>query len=171
MFRIESYIFVNEMGHQMDFPTKNSISEEVTVNIRVFGMNPAHSRRFFVFSLSLFVTLSILVGFTNQAVAQTSSQLTGTVTDPSGAVLTAAGVVVRNLDTGMIRNTTSGDSGRFQVLSLPVGNYEVVVSKHGFAQTTRTGVRLDVGEDADVVIRLALSGEKQQVLCMPTPRL
>lgn len=134
------------------------------MNTCAFRANRVHARRIFVSSLSLFIALTMLPRLTPHAVAQTSSQLTGTVTDPSGAVLSAASVVVKDVDTGMIRNTVTDDSGRFQVLSLPVGNYEIVVNKKGFAQETRTGVRLAVGEDADVGIRLTLSGEKQQVV-------
>ncbi len=121
----------------------------------------------FVFAAVLaqpFLLLLLLAVGAFPAWAQTGAGLSGMITDQTGATLRDVAVTIKNVDTGMIRNTTTGDSGRFQVLSLPVGNYEVAVSKQGFAETTRTGVRLDVGKDADVVIRLALSGEKQQVV-------
>ena len=96
--------------------------------------------------------------------AQASSRLTGKVTDPSGAVVAAANVEVKNTDTGMTRSTMTDAQGRFEVPALPVGNYEITVNKERFAQATRNGVRLVVGEDADVSISLQLRGEKQQVV-------
>ncbi|MFZ1014121.1 MAG: carboxypeptidase regulatory-like domain-containing protein [Terracidiphilus sp.] len=95
--------------------------------------------------------------------AQTSSSLTGTVTDPSGARIDGANVTVRNVNTGMERVTVSGSGGRYQVLALPVGDYEVVVTKSGFVQTTRTGIHLVVGQDATAQIGLAIGGVQQQI--------
>ena len=129
-----------------------------------FRTDPLHARRIFIFSLTILISFSILAGFTPDAAAQTWSRLAGTVFDPSGAVLTGASVAVKNVDTGMIRTTTTDASGRFEIPSLPVGNYEITVNKQGFASTTRTGVHLAVGEDAVVGIRLGLRGERRRVV-------
>lgn len=127
-------------------------------------LRPARSRITFVFALVLPVCSIFVPGLPPAAFAQTASSLGGTVSDPSGAVVISAGVTVKNIDTGMARNTTTDDAGRFQVPSLPVGDYEIVVNKSGFAPATRTGVHLVVGQDAAVSIGLKLSGEQQQVV-------
>lgn len=98
------------------------------------------------------------------AAAQTSSSLSGSVTDPSGALVSGADVTVQNLDTGASRKTTTNDAGRYEATSLPVGNYEVTASKRGLASMTRTGVHLVIGQDAEVDIRMKIVGSRQQVV-------
>src|ERR1700719_3705343 len=66
--------------------------------------------------------------------AQVAASITGAVTDPSSAPISAAAVTTRNLETGAVRNTTTDDAGRYLVLSLPVGQYEVRVTKPGFKE-------------------------------------
>ena len=59
--------------------------------------------------------------FTPALSAQVSATLSGTVTDQSGATVSGAAVTVKNLETGAIRTTTTGEAGQYQVFSLPVG--------------------------------------------------
>ena len=92
--------------------------------------------------------------FTPALSAQISATLSGTVTDQSGATVSGAAVTVKNLETGAIRTTTTGEAGQYQVFSLPVGAYEVRVTKQGFAEQIRTGIRLVVGQDARVDVTL-----------------
>ncbi len=113
---------------------------------------------------ALFAGIALIACLVPPAVAQAWSSLSGTVTDPSGALVAGASVTIRNLDTGMERIATTDDAGRYQVLLLPVGNYEVVIHKEGFALMTRTGIHLAVSQDAEIDIGLKLSREKQQVI-------
>ncbi|MGB7168105.1 MAG: carboxypeptidase regulatory-like domain-containing protein [Acidobacteriaceae bacterium] len=95
--------------------------------------------------------------------AQTASALSGTVTDPSGATVSGAAVTVRDVDTGLARTTTTDASGRYEVLSLPVGDYAVTARKVGFTDEVRTGIHLVVGQDATADLHLRVSGVQQQV--------
>jgi hypothetical protein len=95
--------------------------------------------------------------------AQTSSSLTGLVSDPSGATIAAAKVTVRNVSTEMERATTTDGAGRFQFPALPVGDYEIDASKPGFSEETRTGIHLVVGQQAAADLRLRLGQVRQQV--------
>jgi hypothetical protein len=95
--------------------------------------------------------------------AQVGAALSGTVTDPSHAVVSAAAVTVKNADTGAVRGTTTDSAGQYQVVSLPVGNYEIHVTKTGFAEAVRTGVHLVVGQDATVDFSLSLGEVSQHV--------
>ncbi|HEX8713921.1 MAG TPA: carboxypeptidase regulatory-like domain-containing protein [Terracidiphilus sp.] len=96
------------------------------------------------------------------ATAQAAS-LTGLVTDPSGAAVTGADVTVHNLNTGANRASITDESGWYQVLSLPVGEYKVTIRKKGFAEAVRNGIRLDVGQDATADVSLQIGDVRQQI--------
>jgi hypothetical protein len=97
------------------------------------------------------------------ASAQVAANLTGSVVDPSGSAVTDAAVTAQSLETGLTRETTTNQYGRYQLLALPVGIYQVSVRKPGFAEEVRTGVRLVVGQDATVNLRLRIGEVSQQI--------
>ncbi len=68
----------------------------------------------------------------------------GTVTDPSGAVLPGAKVTVKNVATGMERNTDTSADGSYALPELPIGTYTVTVTLTGFQTSVTTGVTVDV---------------------------
>jgi hypothetical protein len=70
---------------------------------------------------------------------------------------------VRNLETGSIRAAVSDGMGRYSVLSLPVGRYEIRAQKDGFRAELRTGITLVVGQEATVDLVLQLGEIRQQV--------
>ena len=84
------------------------------------------------------------------AKAQVSASLSGRVTDQTGAVVSGATVTARNMDTGRSRSTITDQAGRYELLALPIGRYEVRAVKSGFAEQVRTGILLVVGQDATV---------------------
>ncbi len=95
--------------------------------------------------------------------AQTSAILSGTVTDPSGGAIQAATVTVTNANTGGVRRTVTDAAGRYEVASLPVGDYQVRVSKPGFADELRTGVQLVVGQAATIDFTMPIGQTSQTV--------
>jgi len=95
--------------------------------------------------------------------AQVSANLSGTVTDQSAATVAGAAVSVKNLETGATRAVTTDEAGQYRVFSLPIGEYEVRVTKQGFAEQIRTGIRLVVGEDASVDVSLRVGTLSQQI--------
>ncbi|HEY6341742.1 MAG TPA: carboxypeptidase regulatory-like domain-containing protein [Bryobacteraceae bacterium] len=95
--------------------------------------------------------------------AQTSATLSGTVTDPSGGVVPNAAITVTNVDTGAVRSAVTDAAGDYQVLSLPVGDYQMRVEKSGFSAELHTGIHLAVGQTAVVDLSLRL-GESNQVI-------
>jgi len=78
----------------------------------------------------------------------------GVVRDPTNALVPGASVRVTNLETGLSRQTVTGASGRFQILLVPPGRYELACSAGGFKIARRTGFVVHAG--AVVVIDLAL---------------
>jgi predicted porin len=91
------------------------------------------------------------------ATAQNSVSLSGRVTDQTGATVPGATVTATDLDTGVVRTTVTNQSGMYQLLSLPIGHYELRVKKEGFAEGIRTGILLVVGQDATVDIKMQRS--------------
>jgi len=95
--------------------------------------------------------------------AQVSANLSGRVTDQTGAAITAAAVTVTKIDTGMTRNTVTDQAGRYLFAALPVGRYEIRASKAGFAEQLRTGIVLVVGQDATADMSLRVGKVSEQV--------
>lgn len=87
----------------------------------------------------------------------TFASLTGRVTDSAGAALPGASVVARHLERNQQQLAVAGGDGRFRLLSLPVGAYELEVSAAGFV-TRKTSVTLRVGDALDLPIALGVAG-------------
>ncbi len=102
---------------------------------------------------ALFLGLASLIW----AQAETG-QITGSVTDPSGAVVAGAAITVKNVNTGAERNDTTNSSGLYAVTNLQPGQYEVSVGAAGFA-TYKQKVGVSVGEKVGVDIRLMVGQE------------
>jgi hypothetical protein len=81
----------------------------------------------------------------------------GSVTDPSGALIPNAHVVLRSEDTGTQRSLTANASGGFVASSVAAGSYTVSVDAPGFAHYIRKGVTLTVGQSLNLNLALALS--------------
>ncbi len=95
--------------------------------------------------------------------AQVSASIKGLVTDASGAPVAGAEVSGRNIENGAVRNATTDDAGRYQMVWLAIGPYEVKVSKAGFQEAIRGEIRLVVGQEASVNLTLQVSTIKAEV--------
>jgi hypothetical protein len=97
--------------------------------------------------------------------AQVLATLSGTIRDQSGAAIADANITAKNLDTGISRTGASDRLGEYRLFALPLGEYEIRAEKDGFAQGIRTGIRLVVGQDANVDFNLRIGqvSEKIQV--------
>src|ERR1039457_4912335 len=93
--------------------------------------------------------------------AQVTAAISGQVVDASGAAVHAASIAVKSLETGAVRSTTTDEAGRFTVLSLPLGPQQVKAEKAGFKTAIRTGINLQLGQNAVVSLRLEV-GELYQ---------
>jgi len=97
------------------------------------------------------------------AQAQVSASIRGVVTDAASAPVAQAAVNVKNLETDVVRTANTDEAGRYLVLALPVGRYEVRISKSGFQDAVQSGISLVVGEEASVDLRLQVSAVKSEV--------
>lgn len=118
------------------------------------------SRLGFCFSTLVLCLLGISA---SAGAAQVSANLSGRVTDPSGAVVQSAAVTAVEDETGTSRTTLTNRAGEYQLVELPVGRYELHVKKNGFAEKIRTGIVLDVGQDATADVSLQIGQVDQHV--------
>jgi len=95
--------------------------------------------------------------------SQMSGSIGGTVTDSSGAMVAAASVSARNLETGALRTAITDGAGHYAILALGVGEYQLTVVKAGFEETARSGIHLDVGAEAEVDFRLKVGSVHARV--------
>ena len=85
--------------------------------------------------------IACLALFTPRAAfAQASAGITGTVTDPSGAVIAGVQVTIKNDDTGVVNKVVTGSAGTYILKGLTPGRYDVTFEATGF----KTGVKKDV---------------------------
>jgi Carboxypeptidase regulatory-like domain/TonB dependent receptor-like, beta-barrel len=100
-----------------------------------------------------------------QMAAQTANTgaLTGTVTDPSGAVIAGAKVTVTNLATGQSRTVTTDSKGSYQISLLPPGNYSVHFEAEGFKATDVPSITVNVTETPVLNRTLEVGTSTQQV--------
>src|SRR4051794_16851807 len=92
----------------------------------------------------LFLILNIAIALFGQASA-INGDISGTVTDPSGAPVPDAKVTAKNTRTGYEQTVATSTSGQYRVTVLPLGDYEVSVDASGFSPYRRTGIALSAG--------------------------
>ncbi len=111
------------------------------------------------------VAAFLLAGSALVAHAQVvGATLSGTVRDSSGAALSGATVLVRQLETGASRKLTTGADGRYAAPSVPVGNYTVTAAHDGFAAQERTGISLVVAQSLEVDFQLSIDSVRTDVV-------
>ena len=94
----------------------------------------------------------------------TTATLSGTVTDPTGAVIPNANVTLKNQASGDTRQSKSNGSGDFSFSAVPVGDYEVDVDASGFQAYKGTAIHLDPGDQRSLrEVKLAAGSEAQTV--------
>src|SRR5215475_8036981 len=91
-----------------------------------------------------------------------SGDLTGTVTDPSGAVVSGATVTLQSSSTGATRNSTTGANGTYRFSLLAPGSYLVTVTASGFSKA-QTQTAVNIGQATVADIKMAVGANTQTV--------
>lgn len=102
--------------------------------------------------------------------AQTNfGRISGTVTDPTGAAVTGANVVIRNTDTQATRTEKTDDHGFYAVENLPIGPYAVEVNHPGFKRNIQPGYTIvaDGHISANVSLQMGESSQTVEVTAAP----
>src|SRR5580692_2661008 len=66
--------------------------------------------------------------------------ITGTITDPAGAVVPNAPIEAKNVATGAVYAAAASGTGNYTIAQLPIGTYDLSVSVSGFKKYVRTGI-------------------------------
>src|SRR4051812_44921198 len=121
-------------------------------------LNAALALSLLVFAGTMATTLAP-VAF---AQSNISGDITGTVTDASGAALPNAQVTVTSIEKGQAKAVITDKVGDFRVPLLPPGNYEIKVSANGF-QPARVQVKVSAGTTTPVSIAVAVGSASTTV--------
>jgi len=105
---------------------------------------------------------ALLAGVSGICLAQTA-QLTGRVTDSSGAVLPGAAIIVSNVKTGISRTVVSNEEGYYSAPFLLPATYRITVQHVGFRSITRDEITLSVDQVARLDFSLELEGLREEV--------
>jgi hypothetical protein len=111
----------------------------------------------------LFCSLALLLVFAGSTWAQTETgQVTGTITDASGAAIANANITIKSVNTGLTRQTTTNSSGIYTASGLKPDQYEVRVESQGFQSFARR-VDVAVGSYNEVSAQLTVGGAAETV--------
>lgn len=124
-------------------------------------------RRTLTYASGLAVLLALLIGSPSRLFAQlavTTATLSGTVTDPSGAVIPQATVQLTSAQNGITRSVTADEAGRYLFSQLPPSTYSLSIQAKGFQTYKQTGIVLDAGQSATQNVALTVGTETQQVV-------
>ena len=109
-----------------------------------------------VLLLSLLVCLSL-------AAQKYTGTIRGTITDPSGAVVSGAEVTVTNRGTGASRTATTSSEGTYAFPDLEAGVYDANVKHPNFRESLSKGIEVHVSSEAVTNIALQLGSVSEQV--------
>jgi Carboxypeptidase regulatory-like domain len=121
-----------------------------------------------ILHVSFFASIALLSSPTLFA-QSTGGRIRGTVTDQSGATVTAAKVVITNQATGSQRDTETGANGEYMFLEVPVGTYEIEINQTGFKKYLRKGIAVDLNQilSVDVILQVGTATETIEVTGAP----
>ena len=110
--------------------------------------------------LGLFIAPTLLYPVYAQNV---TGAVTGTVTDPTGAVIPQAHVSVKNVATGVVTEATTNTDGVYNVRFLPIGQYTVTIDSAGFAPESVPPFALEINQTAKIDGKLSAGGATSTV--------
>lgn len=93
--------------------------------------------------LSFLLALALM---SSAAYGQSTASIVGTATDQSGAVIPNARITITNIETGLVRSTTTNSTGSYAAHELPIGQYRIHAEGSGFRSYETTGITLNVND-------------------------
>src|SRR5882724_7471061 len=97
-------------------------------------------------------TLALLFSLSALTFGQSFTSLTGTVTDPTGAVIPSASLILANVDNGSQRDATSDAQGRYTFAQVQPGTYRLTAKSSGFNDVVVNNLRLLVSTPATLSV-------------------
>jgi len=89
--------------------------------------------------------------------------ITGTVSDPAGAVVANAPIQAKNTGTGVEYSSATSTTGNYTIAQLPPGTYQVNVTVPGFKKYSRSGLQVEVAQTLRVDISLEVGSAAESV--------
>ncbi|HYT74432.1 MAG TPA: carboxypeptidase regulatory-like domain-containing protein, partial [Vicinamibacterales bacterium] len=111
------------------------------------------------------------LGTLARAQGATSQTLSGTVTDPSGAVIPGADVAAKHTETGVVTNAVTNSGGAFSMPSMRIGTYTVTVTLQGFKTFVIQNVVLTAASPANVKATMEVGGVSEQITVSSTSEI
>ena len=96
--------------------------------------------------------------------AQTTSSLSGTVSDPSGAVVPLAAIALTNVGTGLVENAVSDKAGRYSFPQVPTGKYKITAKAAGFNEEIVSNIEILVGTATTVNVTFLKVGSTSDTI-------
>ena len=116
-----------------------------------------------LFRTLLVGALSVLLTTTSALAQLSTAQLSGRVTDDSGAVLPGVTVTATQVETGLTRSVTTDENGTYVLLNLPTGPYRLEAMLQGFRTYSQTGIVLQVAASPVINVSLAIGSLEETV--------
>lgn len=126
-----------------------------------------HMTKHLIGILSVLLVLCLLPS--RSAAQLTTATMVGTITDPSGAVVSGAQVTIVNTSTHFTRKVVSNGSGAYRIDLLPIGTYTMTVEAASFKKFVQTNIALNVNQVANVGAVLQLGGSQETVTVTSEP--
>ncbi|HYP13666.1 MAG TPA: TonB-dependent receptor, partial [Bryobacteraceae bacterium] len=112
-----------------------------------------------------FLVVVVSLGLQSAAFGQGDrGTITGTVTDPGGAVVPNAAITAINTETGARYESVSTGTGNYTLVSIPAGVYNLEVASPGFGKFVQQGIRVQVAVAARIDVTLQVSSTSESVL-------
>src|SRR5271157_2106108 len=110
------------------------------------------------------LALTLLAPLTSYSQQVAVAQVSGQLTDPSGAAVPDAAVKLIETNRGVPHDTTSNGDGRYVLPGLPVGPYRLEVSKTGFKTYVQSGIVLQVNDHVTLNVTMQLGAVTESVV-------
>ncbi len=117
-------------------------------------------------ALTAMIVLIVVLGIVPSpplSAQEAGGTIVGTVTDPSGAAVASASVIIKNVATGIERNSTTNADGVYTAPNLIPGTYEVTITSAGFSTVVVQGIGLLAGEKREVSVAMKLGQVSDKV--------
>ena len=101
--------------------------------------------------------------WTHAQIATTTATISGTITDPTGAVLPNATVTLASSEKGIIRTFTTENAGRYLFTELPPSTYTLKIKANGFKVYEQIGIMLNAAQTATQDVTLVVGADTQSV--------
>src|ERR1022692_3956602 len=105
----------------------------------------------------------ILTGAVLCGQAASVSQIRGAIQDSSGASIPGAEIKATQTETGAIRAVTSDAAGNYVLPNLPIGPYQLAVTKEGFSRYVQTGIVLQVDANPTIDVSMKVGALSEEV--------